>query len=188
LEPEMQHKIREEINQVLPHEHDIPDLDMRDKCPFTSAFIFEVLRFRPLLPFSLPHKAVEETDILGYKIPAGTTILPSLIDNLEEEEAWPEPNKFIPERFLDEETGKSSRRPNPHFVPFSTGRRSCIGEKLAQANLFLILSRLIQKTKGFSFQVDMKPGDTRETLLYGDICKTDFVGPVSYKLRLVPDK
>lgn len=188
LEPEMQSKIREEVEAVLDHDSEIPSLDDRDKCPFTSAFILEVLRFRSLLPFALPHKAVEDTQILGYTIPAGTTILPSLIHNHSENDHWADADKFNPYRFLEkkenEDEFKVNTRPNPHFVPFSTGRRSCIGEKLALANLFLITTRIIQRTKGLKFEVDLKPGDSKESLLSGDIYKTDFFGPIFYKIRL----
>ena len=189
LEPEMQSKIRREVEAVLDNDSEIPSLDIRDRCPFTSAFILEVLRFRSILPFALPHKAIEDTQILGYTIPAGTTILPSLIHNHSENEHWTDADKFNPYRFLEkkeenEDEFKVNTRPNPHFVPFSTGRRSCIGEKLALANLFLITTRIIQKTKGLKFEVDFKSGDSKESLLYGDIYKTDFIGPISYNIRL----
>ena len=188
LEPEMQAKIRREVEAVLDNDSEIPSLDIRDRCPFTSAFILEVLRFRSL-PFSLPHKAIEDTQILGYTIPARTAIVASLIHNHSENEHWADADKFNPCRFLEkkeenEDELKMNTRRNLHFVPFSTGRRSCIGEKLALANLFLITTRIIQRTKGLKFEVDFKPGDSKESLLYGNIYKTDSFGPISYKIRL----
>ena len=56
---------------------------------------------------------------------------------------------FKPERFL--ENGKHiSYRPNG-FIPFGMGRRVCLGEKLALADLFLIVANILQRTSGYEF-------------------------------------
>ncbi|XP_035682428.1 cytochrome P450 2D9-like [Branchiostoma floridae] len=55
---------------------------------------------------------------------------------------WPDPDRFDPERFLDAE-GNVIDKPES-FLPFSGGRRVCIGEKLARMELFLFFSTLLQ--------------------------------------------
>lgn len=50
---------------------------------------------------------------------------------------------FILEHFLDE---TNSVRLHPEgFMPFSTGRRVCLGESVAKAELFLLFSWLFQR-------------------------------------------
>lgn len=58
--------------------------------------------------------------------------------------AFPEPEKFKPERFLDE---AGNLRKIDEFIPFSLGKRVCLGESLARAELFLIIANLFHKFK-----------------------------------------
>jgi len=185
LKQEMQIRMRREVYQVLTDIETMPSLKMKESTPFTFSFILEVLRFRTLLPFSVAHKTMEETSVFGYKIPAGTTVAPALIQSHQDKTIWTDPETFNPERFM--ENGKANSRPNPHFVPFSTGRRSCIGEKLALSNLYLIVIRIIQRTRGFLFVLDDLPsGLTRDQLLYGDINKVSMFAPIiSHTISLI---
>lgn len=54
---------------------------------------------------------------------------------------WTEPEAFRPERFLAA-TG-SVVKPE-HFIPFSTGKRTCIGQRLVQSCAFVLLASLLQ--------------------------------------------
>ena len=56
-------------------------------------------------------------------------------------EQWKEPMKFNPERFLDE-NGNMVNSSSLSYLPFSAGRRVCLGEILAKAELFLFMARL----------------------------------------------
>ena len=60
-----------------------------------------------------------------------------------------------------------------------------MGEKLALANLFLITSRILQRTKGFKWMLDDDNGHLKD-LTHGDIWRTDFFGPVSFNVKLAP--
>jgi cytochrome P450 len=66
--------------------------------------------------------------------------------NLESEhmdpKTWGDPDCFRPERFLDK-TGDLVCTEN--VIPFSLGKRSCLGEQLARQEIFLFLSRLLQQ-------------------------------------------
>ena len=61
---------------------------------------------------------------------------------------WEDPEKFVPERFLDKE-GKFFNSSN--VIPFSVGPRHCLGEQLAQMEIFISLVGLVQK---FEFWAD----------------------------------
>ena len=60
---------------------------------------------------------------------------------------WNNAKEFRPERFL--ENGKYLKTRPKAFIPFGVGRRICLGEKLATADLFLVLVRLLQKTANY---------------------------------------
>ena len=172
---------------MLPNSDDLPLIEMKEKCPFLMAFTAEVMRFKSVVPFALPHKALEDGVIAGHPIMKGSTVMTSLHHCMEDESVWKNPNDFDPMRFIDEETGQFVQRPNNSWLPFSTGRRSCIGEKLAIANMFLIILRFFQKTRGFRYEVTPSPKSETEKqkLLTPDASKVSFYEPQRYKIRLV---
>ena len=179
-EQEYQKKIREEIEEVIGSE-DIPTLDHKSNCPLTSAFIAEVMRFRPFIPTNVPHKAMRDTEIGGFKVKEGTAIGTLLYCCLHDKETWGDPEVFRPERFIDTE-GKFVSKPFPFYIPFSVGRRGCPGNTLALTDMFYILVRFIQKTKGMVIELENGPGSID---LMPDPAKfTGFI-PHDFKIKLV---
>ena len=61
-----------------------------------------------------------------------------------DETLWPEPEKFRPERHLDE-NGKFV--PSHHIVPFSIGGRRCLGEQMARMEVFMFLVTMVRAFK-----------------------------------------
>ncbi|NWH59119.1 CP2W1 protein, partial [Geococcyx californianus] len=113
----------------------------RKKMPFTNAVIHEVQRFVTLLPH-VPRCTSTDTHFKGYFIPKGTTVIPLLSSVLLDKTQWETPDEFNPNHFLDAD-GNFVRK--KAFLPFSTGRRNCIGESLATMELFIFFTGLIQK-------------------------------------------
>ncbi|PIK57532.1 putative steroid 17-alpha-hydroxylase/17,20 lyase [Apostichopus japonicus] len=74
----------------------------------------------------------------GYTIPKDTWVLVNIYSMHYDEKLWDDPKKFTPEHFLDE-SGKVRLHPEG-YMPFSTGRRVCIGESVAKAELFLLFA------------------------------------------------
>ena len=79
----------------------------------------------------------------GYDIPKGTQVLINIYALHYNAEMWPEPTKFDPERFLDSDGKLNSK--SGHFMPFSCGRRVCVGEVLAKQELHLLVASLYQR-------------------------------------------
>ncbi|TKR77289.1 hypothetical protein L596_018288 [Steinernema carpocapsae] len=142
--PEIQEKLHQEIaNQIGSEQH----LTLKDqsKLVYLSAFIQEVHRLTNVIPLSLPHETLEDAVIEGYRISKGTTIMAQLACvNLDPNE-YADPEKCVPERHIDPQTGKLLKEDRLH--PFSIGRRSCLGEGLARPEMFLILGTFLQKCR-----------------------------------------
>ncbi|XP_414762.4 cytochrome P450 2W1 isoform X1 [Gallus gallus] len=138
--PEIQKKVHAEIERVLGPDCP-PTFEDRKNMPFTNAVIHEVQRFVTLLPH-VPRCTSADTRFKGYFIPKGTTVIPLLSSVLLDKTQWETPDEFNPNHFLDADGNFVKKKA---FLPFSTGRRNCIGESLATVELFIFFTGLIQK-------------------------------------------
>ncbi|XP_031627919.1 probable cytochrome P450 304a1 [Contarinia nasturtii] len=140
-EPELQRKIQSEIDRVVGQGR-FPTLDDRVNMPYTEACLREIMRFESLAPTGVPHKALVDTEFLGYTIPKGTIIMPALHTAMKENTVWEQPNDFRPERFLDA-SGKLCLSKDIS-LPFGAGKRLCAGETFARNMLFLFTTAFLQ--------------------------------------------
>ncbi|XP_026170266.1 cytochrome P450 2C31-like [Mastacembelus armatus] len=138
--PNIQEKMQHEIDVVIGKNR-CPNMEDRKSLPFTDAVIHEVQRFLDIVPFSVPHHALHDISFRGYTIPKDTVILPLLHSVLKGEKEWATPWSFNPQHFLDQ---NGNFKKNPAFLPFSAGKRSCVGESLARMELFIFLVSLLQ--------------------------------------------
>ncbi|KAG8544362.1 hypothetical protein GDO81_022613 [Engystomops pustulosus] len=138
--PEVQKKVQRELHSVLESGR-LPRFEDRNNMPYTHAVIHEVQRFANLIPH-IPHATSMDTYFKGYCIPKGTTVIPLLTSVLYDKNHWETPFQFNPNHFLDAE-GKFVKK--EAFVPFSAGRRLCLGESLAKMELFIFFTGLLQK-------------------------------------------
>uniref|UniRef100_A0A8C6YM87 Cytochrome P450 2W1-like n=1 Tax=Nothoprocta perdicaria TaxID=30464 RepID=A0A8C6YM87_NOTPE len=138
--PEIQRKVHAEIEQVLGPSC-LPTFEDRKNMPFTNAVIHEVQRFVTLLPH-VPRCTSTDTYFKGYFIPKGTTVIPLLTSVLLDKTQWETPEEFNPNHFLDVDGNFVKKKA---FLPFSTGRRNCVGESLATVELFIFFTGLMQK-------------------------------------------
>lgn len=102
----------------------------------------ESLRLYPSVP-NIKRHISEDIVLGGYKIPAGSVISLHIYSLHRNEDVFPEPLAFKPERFEREQT--CGRHPFA-FVPFSGGPRNCIGKVYYIIPIFLIMNRIIFKT------------------------------------------
>ncbi|CAK8696141.1 unnamed protein product [Clavelina lepadiformis] len=139
--PEIQTKLREEIRKVVGLSSTVKMSHRRDM-PYMNAFIQEIMRFRTFTPFAFHHKTSQDAEINGYFIPKDTTVLPNIWAVHNDPNYWNEPEKFKPERFIDE---KGNFFKSEHVIPFSVGPRHCLGEQLARMEIFIFLVSMIQR-------------------------------------------
>ncbi|NXI54422.1 CP2DH protein, partial [Chloroceryle aenea] len=141
LHPEIQSKVQEEINKVIGRERS-PTMMDQASMPYTNAVIHEVQRYGDVVPVGLPHMTYRDTELQGFFIPKGTTVITNLSSVLKDEAFWEQPNEFYPEHFLD--ANGQFVKPEA-FLPFSAGHRVCLGEQLARMELFIFFTTLLQK-------------------------------------------
>ena len=144
--PKVQRRAQAEIDIVvgrdrLPTFADIPRL------PYVRAIIREVLRWRPSIPFSIPHAATNEDWYEGMYIPKGTICISNTWHcNHDRAVFGDDADEFRPERHLDE---RGELLPGPMetnqagHVTFGCGRRICVGKDLANESLFIATVRIL---------------------------------------------
>ncbi|GMT36791.1 hypothetical protein PFISCL1PPCAC_28088, partial [Pristionchus fissidentatus] len=141
--PDVQKKMHDEFDRVIGTDRLITMKDKND-LHFTNAFISEVQRWANIVPQNLLRKATNEVEVAGVKIKAGTPVSPQISVLMTDEEIFPSPYSFKPDRFIDED-GKL--RSFKQFLPFSVGKRQCPGEGLARMELFLFFANLVHRFK-----------------------------------------
>ncbi|XP_047694733.1 cytochrome P450 2W1 isoform X1 [Prionailurus viverrinus] len=138
--PSVQGRVQEELDQVLGPGRP-PRLEDQRSLPYTSAVLHEVQRSITLLPH-VPRCMAADTQLGGYLLPKGTPVIPLLSSVLLDKTQWETPRQFNPGHFLDAD-GRFVKR--AAFLPFSAGRRACVGESLARSELFLLFAGLLHR-------------------------------------------
>jgi cytochrome P450 len=137
--PFVESRLHAELDQVLggrlPTVADIPNL------PYTGMVLSEAMRMYPPA-YVLGRMALEDVRIRGFDVPAGSTILMSPYVVHHDPRWYPEPFRFDPGRWTDEE---ASKRPRTAYVPFGGGQRLCIGEGFAWMESKLLLATIAQR-------------------------------------------
>ncbi|KAJ7992924.1 hypothetical protein DPEC_G00267120 [Dallia pectoralis] len=147
--PEIQVKVQAEIDRVIGQSRQA-NMSDRPNMPYTDAVIHEIQRMGNILPLGFPKMASKDTTLGGYFIPKGTAINTILSSVLVDKTVWETPETFNPDHFLD---SNRQFRKRDAFMPFSAGKRGCLGERLARMELFLFFSSLLQH-----FSISMAPG------------------------------
>jgi cytochrome P450 len=105
---------------------------------YMIATIQETLRLRPVIVIVI-RKLTEPVQLGGYELPAGASVTPSIHLVHRNPEIYPEPDAFIPERFLDNPPGTYT------WIPFGGGVRRCLGAAFAQLEMQVVLRELVKR-------------------------------------------
>ena len=125
---EYQEKLIQEVNNISKDccsEEGIPTLEATDKLPYLDAVLKETLRLYAPLPALEPRSLPVDCTIDGFLIPAGTVVGMSPYTLHRNPEVFPDPHKFIPERWLGKYGDLAEMK--RWLWAFSSGGRMCIG-------------------------------------------------------------
>ncbi|XP_039986015.1 cytochrome P450 2F3-like isoform X1 [Xiphias gladius] len=173
--PKIQENMQQEIDTVIGQER-CPYMEDRKSLPFTDAVLHEIQRLMDIVPMSIPHYTLQDISFRGYTIPKATMVIPLLHSVLKEEKQWATPRSFNPQHFLDQ---NGNFKKNPAFLPFSAGKRSCVGESLARMEIFLFLVSLLQR---FTFSCPGGPDSVDLSPEYSSFANV----PRAYKVIATP--
>ena len=140
---DVQNKLREEIQEAVKSNPDSTLYDLAHSIEYLDCVISEAQRLNPPL-YQLSRECAKDYDIGGIHIPAGLEVIVPVYFLHHDPEAWPDPEKFDPERFRS--PAKDTRHPY-QFMPFGTGPRSCIGMRFALMEIKIALIRIFTKYK-----------------------------------------
>ncbi|CAH0701907.1 unnamed protein product [Spodoptera exigua] len=172
--PDVKRRVQEELDAVIGRER-LPTIEDMRNLPYTETTILETLRMSNIVPLATTHSPTKDVHLNGYRIPAGSQVIPLINCVHMDPNLWDEPNKFNPSRFIDE-TGKI-RRPE-FFMPFGVGRRMCLGDVLARMEMFMFFACMMHQ-----FDVQMETGDAPPSL-EGTVGAT--IAPKAFRVKFSP--
>ncbi|CAK1553950.1 unnamed protein product [Leptosia nina] len=155
---EAQQKAQEEIDRVVGRDR-LPTLEDKANMPYNEAIVHESVRHFMGRTFGVPHRAMKDTSLAGYNIPKDTMVVSNYTNILMDENLYPDPYSFKPERFIS--NGKICLP--EHYFPFGLSKHRCLGDVLAKCNIFLFTTSVLQK-----FSVLPVPGEGLPSLNHVD--------------------
>lgn len=172
--PEEMRKVQEELDQVVGR-HRLPSIEDLQFLPVTESTILESMRRSSIVPLATTHSPTRDVELNGYRIPAGSHVIPLINSVHMDPNLWDKPEEFNPRRFLNNE-GKV-RKPE-YFIPFGVGRRMCLGDVLARMELFLFFASFMH-----TFNMSLPEGQPLPSLK-GNVGVT--ITPESFRVCLTP--
>ncbi|KAF1843736.1 cytochrome P450 [Cucurbitaria berberidis CBS 394.84] len=160
-----QKKAQEELDRVVGGER-LPTWEDEENLPYVRGVIKEVLRWRPVNKFGMPHATSEDDWYEGYFIPKGAVAVLNWWAIHYDPTLHPNPTSFDPSRYLNHTASAahymtaSDPFSRDHFT-YGAGRRACPGIHVAERSLFINVARVLwgfnlkKKAKGNGKEVEV---------------------------------
>jgi cytochrome P450 family 135 len=107
---------------------------------YLDAVVTETLRLRPVISM-VARRLTEPVEIGGWSLPAGVSVTPCIYLVHRRPDIYPEPERFLPERFLDNPPGTYT------WIPFGGGVRRCLGGAFAEFEMRVVLRELVLRRR-----------------------------------------
>ena len=131
-----------------------PEYEDLMKLRYSRMVVEESMRLYPPV-WTMGRTAVNEDEIGGHRIAAGSEILIFPYITQRHPKWWQDPDAFRPERFAPE---NSSERPRYAYLPFGAGPRTCIGLNFAMTEIMVVLTMILQR---FRLKLAIDPAEVR---------------------------
>jgi cytochrome P450 len=107
---------------------------------YADAVVKETLRLRPVIGL-VRRRLTEAMEIGGHLLPAGVSVAPCIYLVHRRPDIYPEPERFLPERFLDSPPGTYT------WIPFGGGVRRCVGAAFAEFEMRTVLRTIVSRVR-----------------------------------------
>ena len=136
--PEILDKLREENLQARNGDRDAPlTVDLLESLVYTRAVVKETLRYRPPV-IMVPYMVKRDFGVTdNVTLPKGSMVVPSVWPSTHDEEAYPNPDSFDPERWISGTAELNSK----NWLVFGTGPHYCLGQHYAVLNLMAMIGK-----------------------------------------------
>ncbi|KAL9965305.1 hypothetical protein ACROYT_G029084 [Oculina patagonica] len=138
--PTVQEKLYEEVISLVGPNGDFTPESFASLV-YVKACLKESMRLHPGA-FGWARTLTQDVVLSGYKVPSGTTVVYSNYLSGRLEELFKFPLEFKPERWLNDDLGKIHPFAS---LPFGVGTRMCIGRRIAEAEIYLVATKLVQR-------------------------------------------
>ncbi|KAK7428184.1 hypothetical protein QQZ08_005250 [Neonectria magnoliae] len=140
-------RLRAELATVAPPlpslSDEEPELRVLEQLPYLTAILMEGMRLSPALGTRLQRIAPDRELVYDkWRIPAGTPVGMTTLFMHMNEELYPDPTRFEPQRWVDVDARKKADKT---YAPFSRGARICLGMHLAWIDMYLVMSALVRR-------------------------------------------
>ncbi|KAN0092737.1 Cytochrome P450 [Tylopilus felleus] len=140
LNPDVQDRAQALIDNVVGRDR-LPSFSDRSSLQYIDALLREALRWGSLVPMAIPHMVAKDDVFEQCLIPKGSVIIPNLWGMARDEEKFPDPTTFKPERHLDADGNLLSEDSSGLY--FGYGRRICPGRFLASGSTWLAAASML---------------------------------------------
>jgi cytochrome P450 family 135 len=115
-------------------------LESLDDDEYLDAVVKETLRVRPVV-VDVARLLRRDVELGGWRLPAGTLVLPAIAAVHVRPDLYPSPQEFRPERWLEGQAESYS------WIPFGGGVRRCIGASFAQVEMRVVLREVLRRVR-----------------------------------------
>lgn len=138
--PQAMKKLQKELETVVGMDQMVEESHL-EKLGYLEMVVKETMRIHPVAPLLLPHESMEDCVIDGYRIPKNSRVIVNTYAIGRDPKVWPNPEKFSPERFFDNNVDMRGR--DFRLLPFGSGRRGCPGMQLGLIVVRLVIAQLV---------------------------------------------
>ncbi|CAN8008001.1 unnamed protein product, partial [Ixodes pacificus] len=139
--PNVQDKVRQEVQEALEGSGSLDYETVTQRLKYVGQVVNETMRLWPPVLTFTTRQAKDDFEYKNTKYKAGTSIMSPTLQIQRDERFFPDPTKFDPDRFSEE---NEASIPKIAFQPFGVGPRNCLGNRLALVELVHTIARMTQ--------------------------------------------